>query len=454
MSSLDEHIKQIISGLNDDNIDDTLIRSLLIYPVDLNYLNFTLRNEEFESFYTTHLPRIMLELLVLLKTERIYIINLVGFCTKHSKADSWLDCLIQYLKVDNMIVRTFILNELDRYFFKLNRLVDFHKLCIQLPTTGSIWDQRCRMLSRIPLIVQNLSLENLGTKLSNVVNFVNCLLQSCQSLDSSSSNDKKWVGLIISHLGLSGYANEVSNFINNQTISDETKIWNESLKHVKNQSLEICLVPIIRNCSNIICLHRLLFYDIETDLDRLRSFLKLFSRLCFVRYFSSGLIIRKIFSALSLCVKESNKLEDCNRLIRLIDEQFGKPLFELWADYSAIQSTTIERHIYVSQILLSWLTDFRSVVSFKLSIDLISDGFLSNILNGISNHLSSPRKEINFIGMIMGEWMVKNFNWSNQSNVNESLKFDYDEDSPIIGKIRPYFVPLTLSSDLDKFKGD
>ncbi|CAH8521326.1 unnamed protein product [Heterobilharzia americana] len=365
---------------------------------------------------------------------------LASFATEFSKADIWLECICSFLNQRTVSKTESLVAELERFFSKPCRISDFIVACIDNPEARSDFvavflEHRARLLCKIPVCIAN---SNHGDSyLTDESNFVKNVMSSFELISNTSESIFQLMGLIISCFCGIGYSEHVSDFILQHTTHKFIHIWSKSLAYINMKSMEITLSPLAKKCPTYELFYTLISEIISTP-HGFDAYIKLCRRLFYIRQFQTGSTIRNIFRSFSIEVEKNDLAEKSGRLINQVDEDLGFPSLRLWSDVNSIQSASLERRIYLSQILISWFVDFRNVLRSKFHIN--DDHLYPDVLSGITNHLGSPRNEIRTLGMVIGEWIVELFNWSAKDR-DQKLKFEYEE-LDFLSCIRPYFVSL------------
>ncbi|KAK4469318.1 hypothetical protein MN116_006882 [Schistosoma mekongi] len=425
--------------------DITCVKSLVHYPLERDKLNFTITKEDEKLLYDKYFIRIMCHTFEALnESPTTELLSLAKFLTEFSKSDTWLECACSLLSHNNIISRGHLLIvELEKFFSELNKVPDFITACINseaVSSDGSLvfLESRARLLSNVPNYVANVIHEN--SYFTDVIHFVERILSTFNSNIHTSEVTYRLLGLIISHLCLAGYSKYVADFIVEHIQHDTTNFWSKLLVNLNIKSMEMCLSPLAKECPTPKMYHTLSSSFLETSSPTFDAYLRLCRRLLYIRQFKTGNTVRNIFSSFCMAILRCQSLEKSTGLAMQVDEVLGLPALRLWSDVNSIQTASLERRIYLSQILISWFVDFRNPVRTNSSINLPHDHLLPDVLNGISIHLGSPRVEIRTLGMVIGEWIVNLFNWI-PGDENQKLKFEYEELS-FLNRIRPYFVPL------------
>ncbi|TNN06920.1 Pachytene checkpoint protein 2 [Schistosoma japonicum] len=378
-------------------------------------------------------------------------LSLAKFLTEFSKSDIWLECACSLLSRNNIIPKDqLLIVELERFFSELNKVPDFINACInseEVSSDGSsvFLESRARLLSNVPHYVANVIHEN--SYFTNVRHFVERILSTFDFNLHVSEVTYQLLGLIVSHLCLAGYSKYVTDFIVGHIQHDSTNFWSKLLVHLNTKSMEMCLSPLAKECPTPEMYHTLSSSFLETSSLTFDAYLRLCRRLFYIRQFKTGNTIRNIFSSFCMAVLKCQSPKKSADLAMKVDEVLGLPALRLWSDLNSLQTASLERRIYLSQILISWFVDFRNPVRADSSINLSHDHLLPDVLNGISIHLGSPRVEIRTLGMVIGEWIVNFFNWI-PGDENQELKFEYEELS-FLKQIRPYFIPLNKTPNVE-----
>nr|CAH8827322.1 unnamed protein product [Trichobilharzia regenti] len=297
-------------------------------------------------------------------------------------------------------------------------------------------ESRVRLLCNIPALVSNLK-HGGCSYFTDDSSFVKKVLSAFERVPEISERSCQFIGLAVSCLCMTGYIELVSDFIIKQSIGNTIHLWSKFLKYVNAKALEITLSPLAKKCPTSSMYYALISELLETSTG-FDAYMRLCCRLFYIRQFRAGNTIRNIFSSFCLAVKKRESQEKSIQLIEQADENLGLPALSVWSDVSSIQSASLERRIYISQIFISWFVDFRNVLSSQFTIR--DDDLLPDVLSGISNHLASPRIEIRTLGIVIGEWIVTLLKWDTGSE-DQKLKFDYVE-LEFLKQIRPYFVSL------------
>uniref|UniRef100_A0A5K4FBL3 AAA domain-containing protein n=2 Tax=Schistosoma mansoni TaxID=6183 RepID=A0A5K4FBL3_SCHMA len=427
------------------------IKGLVHYPLKQDRLGFRVTREDEKLLYDKYFHQIMGHAFKTVNdSPTTEMLSLCGYLTEFSKSDIWLECACNMLS--HNVVPTaahLLLVELEKFFSELNRVPDFISACIDEIAADSpqfFLESRARLLANVPHYVANVKREN-PSYFTDKSHFVKNILSAFKLVSDISQNTYRLLGLIVSHLCLAGYSKYVSDFIVEQIQHYPTDIWSKLLLHTSAKSMEICLASLAKECPTPQKYYALLSGFFETSSPIFDSYMRLCRRLFYIRQFKTGNTVRNVFNSFFMAVSKCETLEKSTNLATRVDEDLGLPALRVWSDINSIQTASLERRIYLSQILISWIIDFRNPVRANLSINLSYDHLLPDVLNGISNHLGSPRIEIRTLGMVIGEWIVKFFNWS-PGDENQKLKFEYEELN-FLTHIRPYFVPLDEAVDVE-----
>ncbi|KAH8859998.1 Pachytene checkpoint protein 2 like [Schistosoma japonicum] len=447
----------MISLLNDfltktNEKDITCVKSLIRYPLERDRLSFSITKEDEKLLYDKYFIRIMCHTYETMKeSPTTEMLSLAKFLTEFSKSDIWLECACSLLSRNNIIPKDqLLIVELERFFSELNKVPDFINACInseEVSSDGSsvFLESRARLLSNVPHYVANVIHEN--SYFTNVRHFVERILSTFDFNLHVSEVTYQLLGLIVSHLCLAGYSKYVTDFIVGHIQHDSTNFWSKLLVHLNTKSMEMCLSPLAKECPTPEMYHTLSSSFLETSSLTFDAYLRLCRRLFYIRQFKTGNTIRNIFSSFCMAVLKCQSPKKSADLAMKVDEVLGLPALRLWSDLNSLQTASLERRIYLSQILISWFVDFRNPVRADSSINLSHDHLLPDVLNGISIHLGSPRVEIRTLGMVIGEWIVNFFNWI-PGDENQELKFEYEELS-FLKQIRPYFIPLNKTPNVE-----
>ncbi|CAH8485645.1 unnamed protein product [Schistosoma turkestanicum] len=426
----------------------TYVKDLVHYPLKNDKLDFKVTEEDEKLLNDKYFYIILSHTFKFINdSPTTEMLSLCRSLTEFSKGDIWLECACNLLSHNDTTEVTLLVVELERFFSELNRVPDFISACIDSDEAKSdsaqaFLESRARLLSNVPHYVANMKRGN-SSYFTDKCQFVKNILSAFKVVSCTSQVTYQFLGFIVSQLCLSGYSEYVSNFIIEETQYNPTDIWSKILVYINTKSMEMCLAPLAKECPTPQIYHALLseFFQKSSAFD---AYMRLCRRLFYIRQFKTGNTIRNIFSSFFIAVLKCETPEQSTHLAARVDEDLGLPALRVWSDLNSIQAASLERRIYLSQILVSWLTDFRNQVCVNSSMNLSFDHLLPDVLNGISNHLGSPRIEIRTLGMVIGEWIVKFFNWS-PGDDNQKLKFDYEELS-FLSDIRPYFVPLNVKS--------
>nr|CAH8840998.1 unnamed protein product [Trichobilharzia regenti] len=418
------------------------VRSILKYPLDKSELDFCLTEEDEKLLYDKYFYRIILHVFEKVKqSPNSEILHLAGYITQYSKADVWLECMCALVGQLDASGKDLVVKELERFFSELDRVSDFinaclHNVDVHSECAPAFMESRVRLLCNIPALVSNLK-HGGCSYFTDDSSFVIKVLSAFERVAEISERSCQFIGLAVSCLCMTGYTEHVSDFIIKQSIGNTIHLWSKFLKYVNAKALEITLSPLAKKCPTSSMYYALISELLETSTG-FDAYMRLCRRLFYIRQFRTGNTIRNIFSSFCLAVKKRESQEKSIQLIEQVDENLGLPALSVWSDVSSIQSASLERRIYISQIFISWFVDFRNVLSSQFTIR--DDDLLPDVLSGISNHLASPRIEIRTLGMVIGEWIVTLLKWDTGSE-DQKLKFDYVE-LEFLKQIRPYFVSL------------
>ncbi|CAH8506738.1 unnamed protein product [Schistosoma haematobium] len=429
------------------------VKGLVHYPLKHDRLGFRITKEDEKLLYDKYFHQIMghtFKIVNELPTTEM--LSLCRFLTEFSKGDIWLESACNLLSSNIVSTEAHLLVvELEKFFSEFNRVSDFISACIddsEIVSDSSqlFLESRARLLANVPYYVANVKREN-PSYFTVGSHFVKNILSAFKRVSNTSQNMYQLLGLIVSHLCLAGYSKYVSDFIVEQGQHNSADIWSKLLIHTNTKSMEMCLASLAKECPTPQKYYALLSRILEMSSPTFDSYMRLCRRLFYIRQFKSGNTVRNIFNSFFMAVSKCETLEKSTCLATRVDEDLGLPALRVWSDINSIQTASLERRIYLSQILISWIIDFRDPVRANLSINLSNDHLLPDVLNGISNHLGSPRIEIRTLGMVIAEWIVKIFDWS-PGDENQKLKFDYEELN-FLSHIRPYFVPLDEAVDAE-----
>ncbi|CAH8509129.1 unnamed protein product [Schistosoma haematobium] len=429
------------------------VKGLVHYPLKHDRLGFRITKEDEKLLYDKYFHQIMghtFKIVNELPTTEM--LSLCRFLTEFSKGDIWLESACNLLSSNIVSTEAHLLVvELEKFFSEFNRVSDFISACIddsEIVSDSSqlFLESRARLLANVPHYVANVKREN-PSYFTVGSHFVKNILSAFKRVSNTSQNMYQLLGLIVSHLCLAGYSKYVSDFIVEQGQHNSADIWSKLLIHTNTKSMEMCLASLAKECPTPQKYYALLSRILEMSSPTFDSYMRLCRRLFYIRQFKSGNTVRNIFNSFFMAVSKCETLEKSTCLATRVDEDLGLPALRVWSDINSIQTASLERRIYLSQILISWIIDFRDPVRANLSINLSNDHLLPDVLNGISNHLGSPRIEIRTLGMVIAEWIVKIFDWS-PGDENQKLKFDYEELN-FLSHIRPYFVPLDEAVDAE-----
>ncbi|KER19147.1 ATPase, AAA family [Opisthorchis viverrini] len=432
-------------------VNHSTLECLLIYPLHTAEFTFETTDNELRAFYEFDVYRVVHHVFssyVAQKDARWS--KLVQCAVELSKSDVvfryLLDQLIAHTEEDWVSVVT---NQLEKFVFNQERL----------SATFAFWSDTLRKsVNNKPVEASLRSLINLPSRFAgrrskskflNRTAFVINLLSVFKSGSFDEDEHSQLCGLLLSELALNGFASELAEFV-----LDDTKVqlsassmvtqnvWSKALYHLKTNSMESCLQPILSKSSHPFVVAVLFSRLLDgPNPSSLKILFKLFRRLLFVRYFPNDRLLRNLFGGLSQIVIQYLSSSNVSQLVDMVNKELGLPLLHLWADSTAIQAASVEQRVYTSQALASWFTDFHSPVASKLSIKISDSLMLPDILSGISSHLASPRIEIRTIGMAVGEWLVSLIKLPCDDGQCGSLQFEY-EDLEVIKRIKPLFVPF------------
>ncbi|CAH8494378.1 unnamed protein product [Schistosoma mattheei] len=429
------------------------VKGLVHYPLKHDRLGFRITKEDEKLLYDKYFHQIMVHTFKIVnELPTTEMLSLCRFFTEFSKGDIWLESACNLLSSNIVSTEAHLLVvELEKFFSEFNRVPDFISACfddseIISDSSQLFLESRARLLANVPHYVANVKREN-PSYFTVGSHFVKNILSAFERVSNTSQNTYQLLGLIVSHLCLAGYSKYVSDFIVEQGQHNSADIWSKLLIHTNKKSMEICLASLAKECPTPQKYYALLSRFLEMSSPSFDSYMRLCRRLFYICQFKSGNTVRNIFNSFFMAVSKCETLEKSTCLATRVDEDLGLPALRVWSDINSIQTASLERRIYLSQILISWIIDFRDPVRANLSINLSNDHLLPDVLNGISNHLGSPRIEIRTLGMVIGEWIVKIFDWS-PGDENQKLKFDYEELN-FLSHIRPYFVPLDEAVDAE-----
>ncbi|CAH8840599.1 unnamed protein product [Trichobilharzia szidati] len=406
------------------------VKSILKYPLNKGELDFCLAEEDEKVLYDKYFYRIILHVFEKIKqSPNSEILHLAKYITQYSKADVWLECMCALVGQLDASGKDLVVKELERFFSELDRVPDFINAClhnfdVHLECAPAFMESRVRLLCNIPALISNLKRGDCSY-FTDESGFVKKVLSAFERVPEISERSCQFMGLAVSCLCMTGYTEHVSDFIIKQSIDNTIHLWSKLLKYVNAKGLEITLSPLAKKCPTSSMYYALISELLETPTG-FDAYMRLCRRLFYIRQFRTGNTIRNIFSSFCLAVRKRESQEKSKQLIKQVDENLGLPALSVWSDVSSIQSASLERRIYVSQIFISWFVDFRNMLSSEFTIT--DDHLLPDILSGISNHLASPRIEVRTLGMVIGD-------------EDQKLKFDYEE-LEFLKYIRPYFVPM------------
>ncbi|KAG5449887.1 TEL2, telomere maintenance protein 2 [Clonorchis sinensis] len=452
MTTLNSFLNSILLS-SPELVDHSTLECLLTYPLHTAEFTFEITDHELRAFYEFDVYRVVHHVFssyVAKKDARWS--KLVQCAIELSKSDVvfryLLDQLIAHTEEDWVSVVT---NQLEKFVFNQERL----------SATFAFWSDKLReSVSNKPVEVLLRSLINLPSRFAgrrskskflNRTAFVTNILSVFKPGSFDEDERPQLCGLLLSELALNGYASELAEFVLNDTEVQLSSLpymmtqntWSKALCHLKTNSMEPCLQPILSKSSHPFVVAVLFSRLLDgSNPSSLKILFKLFRRLLFVRYFPNDRLLRNLFGGLAQIVCQYLSSSNASQLVDMVNKELGLPLLHLWADSSAIQAASVEQRVYTSQALASWLTDFHSPVASKLSIKISDSLMLPDILSGISSHLASPRIEIRTIGMAVGEWLVSLVELPCADGQRGSLQFEY-EDLEVVKRIKPLFVPFS-----------
>ncbi|CAH8614280.1 unnamed protein product [Dicrocoelium dendriticum] len=337
-----------------------------------------------------------------------------------------------------------IIQHLELFLFEFRRLPDVLSEWCSAFEDILFYEKLVRVLTSLPTRAANRLGASKKSRLFDRKLFVSIILSSFV-FDAHTESRWSLYGLIVSQLVLTGYSSEVASFILSDIEKDQCSgqipcsTWSHIVPRIKERSLEMFLLPVLRFSSHPHIVAALL--PREPLSSPTSAYMRLFRRLLFVRYFPQGQIVRNIFGALAELANSFEEMEARDTVFHIVNEHLGFPALRLWADATAIQATSVEQRIYNSQALASWLSDFYVPLSSALSFKVSNSLLLPDVLSGISNHLASPRQEVRLIGMAVGEWIVGFVDLACDSASRDTLKFTYEE-TDVVQQLRPFFSPI------------
>ncbi|KAF5399236.1 hypothetical protein PHET_07507 [Paragonimus heterotremus] len=463
MASLKLLTDSLLVELKQNRTIPETVKHLLHYPVDVSKFNFTIQNEDLQDFYSFDLYRLIQCVFSFYRkdiTTEAHV--LMQYTVQMAKADVFfqylLDQFVQDAEIDYL---TYITAQLDAFVFNTDRLHSlFDCWCALSPEQNTSvivpsLEQRARSIGTLATLFANVSRGRLDSKLLDRKRFTLAVLSAFETTVLDNETYFQLCGLILGQLALNGCSSESAVYVLScaerslalQSTTDATSfLWSTAFCYIKDSCLEMCLQPILFS-SRHPRLVGLLLSKVVTSTKSLTiaSILRLFRRLIFMRYFPRGQILRNMFGSLAEVFIHQCPKSKVTAMVHKVNEELGLPTLRLWADITAIQSTSVEQRVYVSQALASWFTDFYNPVVSVLGIKVSQSVMLPDILSGISNHLSSPRIEIRTIGMSVGEFLVGRLDLSAELKTTECLKFSYEE-TDYTKQIKTFFTELTSDS--------
>ncbi|KAA3677736.1 telomere length regulation protein [Paragonimus westermani] len=381
------------------------------------------------------------------------------YTVQTAKADVFFQCLLdQFVQDAESNYLTYITAQMDAFVFNIGRLRSlFDCWCTVSPkqNTSTIvpsLEQRARSIGTLATLLANVSRGRMHSKLLDRKRFTLAVLSAFETAVPDNEAYFQLCGLTLGQLALNGCSSESAAYILScterslalQSTTDATPfLWSTAVCYVKDSCLEMCLQPILFSSRHPRLVGLLLSKVVSSAKPlKIASILRLFRRLIFMRYFPRGQILRNMFGSLAELSIHQCSESQATEIVHKVNEELGLPTLRLWADITAIQSTSVEQRVYISQALASWFTDFYNPVVTVLGIKVSQSVMLPDILSGISNHLSSPRIEIRTIGMAVGEFLVKMLDLSAELKATECLKFAYEETDHV-KQIKSFFTEVT-----------
>ncbi|CAL8074712.1 unnamed protein product [Calicophoron daubneyi] len=452
MSNLDEVAKGIITKLSESADPPEAIRDFVTYPLDTDKLNVTASATVICEFYRSTLYKLIGQIFLHYFKSRSWH-GLIEHIVRYGKADIVFQYLCNQLSnkslEDNQL--DLIAIQLERFIFTFDRLRSVLLLsCAEsttVPNKAVFLERYARLFVNLPTLFANANQGRSDSRLLEKRSYVRTVFSSFSPEKQNSAPVFQLYGLIVSQFCLNGYATEAGEFILNSVIkcmgdkvTDSGPVfWPTVFCHLKETCLESCLQPILTSSSHphYVCI---LLSEVFQQPAQMNSFIRIFRRTIFVRYFPSGKLLRNMFGSLSELITAQNSPTSTSMVNRINDE-LGIPVLRLWADASAIRSTSVEQQIYISFALASWITDFYLPTASVVSPQAVQTSLLPDVLTGISNHLSSPLQEIRTIGMAVGESVVRVLDIFGKPNQKSELKFDYEENDMVL-QLRSFFHPM------------
>ncbi|KAF8567258.1 hypothetical protein P879_09543 [Paragonimus westermani] len=436
------------------------VKHLLDYPLDVSKFNITIRNADLQDFYSFDLYRLIQYVFSFCKQDVTTEAHaLMQYTVQTAKADVFFQCLLdQFVQDAESDYLTYITAQMDAFVFNIGRLHSlFDCWCAVSPKQNisaivPSLEQRARSIGTLATLFANVSRGRLHSKLLDRNCFTIAVLSAFETAVPDNETYFQLCGLTLGQLALNGCSSESAAYILScaerslalQSTTDATSfLWSTAVCYIKDSCLEMCLQPILFS-SRHPRLVGLLLSKVPNSVKPLKiaSILRLFRCLIFMRYFPRGQILRNMFGSLAEVSIHQCSESQATEMIHKVNEELGLPTLRLWADITAIQCTSVEQRVYISQALASWFTDFCNPVVTVLGIKVSQSVMLPDILSGISNHLSSPRIEIRTIGMAVGEFLVRMLDLSAELKVTECLKFAYEETDHV-KQIKSFFTEVT-----------
>ncbi|BHF60505.1 TEL2, telomere maintenance protein 2 [Sparganum proliferum] len=386
--------------------------------------------------------------------------RLLLYATEHSRADIWLELLVSYLPhVTDCSRLALYLKLISAFFTTFSRLTPLYltlsKKAASLPEKARLHFliERTRCLLNVPTVISNALKGGRQPRIFEPELFYCLLMRQLQASGHDQLN-----AVLLSQCCLLGQGTHVWNYIFRHVCRSGGLVgceqWGSALLLVSPRALESTLMPLLSGAPHpvivSVCLSKLLSDNTTSVSDVFR----VFHRLLLLRHFVKPTIPVNIFGCLGELVSRWHieKPEQAQELYERTETELGFRILRIWADVTSLQRNSLQQRIYLSQSLVAWITLFRRRVPDGMLGDL-SQSAVSNILSGITAHLSCNVNELRVLGMAVGEWLVSNFKGvcllgDNSKNVN--LSFTY-EDNDAVKQVRPLFEPLPPFTPNDHF---